>query len=144
MKAIETYEILGRRSVPHRHYGERRWEDDCFPSVSGRKAGPVSSDPDAEPPPAAGDLSLSEALRLALKRCRGISIDPEIMEGRPCVAGTRIPVRAVLRVIEQYGSIADAVKCYPHLSLDQVRESVYFSQLLLELPDGIDETSAAS
>jgi uncharacterized protein (DUF433 family) len=79
-----------------------------------------------------------------MRRCPSISRDPDIMDGQPCIAGTRVPVRAVLRVIEQYGSLDGAAKCYPHLTNEQIKDSLCFSQLVLELPSGIDETPSAS
>jgi uncharacterized protein (DUF433 family) len=81
----------------------------------------------------------------AMTRCRSsISIDPYIMEGQPCIAGTRIPVRSVLRAIEHYGSIKEAIKCYPGLTSQQVQDALFFSQVILELPSGIDKPALAS
>lgn len=77
----------------------------------------------------------------AARRCPFISIDYDVMSGQPCIQGTRIPVRSVLRAIEHYGSIPDAIKCYPYLTVQQVEDALYFSQLLLEPPSGLDETS---
>jgi uncharacterized protein (DUF433 family) len=75
----------------------------------------------------------------ALKRCPTISIHQDIMDGQPCISETRIPVRAVLRTLEQYGSI-DAVRtCYPHLTKDQVEDALYFSQIVLELPGDLED-----
>ena len=80
----------------------------------------------------------------AIIRCpSSISIDVEVMEGQPCIAGTRIPVRSVLRAIEHYGSIEGAVKCYPDLTAQQVQDALFFSQVVLELPGGIDKTTPA-
>ena len=70
-----------------------------------------------------------------------ISMDVEIMQGQPCIFGTRIPVRSVLRALEQYGSVIGVKNCYPHLTTEQVGDALYFSQIVLELPSGIDETS---
>jgi len=77
----------------------------------------------------------------AMIRCPSISMDVEIMQGQPCIFGTRIPVRAVLRALEQYGSVDDVKNCYAHLTTEQVEDALYFSQIVLELPSGIDETS---
>lgn len=79
----------------------------------------------------------------ALRSCPGVAMDSDVMEGQPCVTGTRIPVRAVLRAIEQYGSIDGVISCYPHLTKGLVEDALYFSQLILELPSGIDQSSAA-
>jgi uncharacterized protein (DUF433 family) len=77
----------------------------------------------------------------AMIRCPSISMDVEIMQGQPCIFGTRIPVRSVLRALEQYGSVVEVKNCYPHLTTEQVEDALYFSQIVLELPSGIDETS---
>jgi uncharacterized protein (DUF433 family) len=80
----------------------------------------------------------------AIKRCPSVSISADIMEGQPCISGTRIPVRSVLRVIEQYGTVNDVKKCYPQLTIDQVEDALYFSQVILESPSGLDETEIAT
>lgn len=77
----------------------------------------------------------------AIARCPSISVDENIMQGQPCVFGTRIPVRSVLRVLEHHVS-ADAVKeSFPHLTTQQVEDVLYFSQVILELSSGINETA---
>jgi uncharacterized protein (DUF433 family) len=78
----------------------------------------------------------------AVLRCPQISMDSAIMQGQPCIAGTRIPVRSILRVIEQYGSVGDVKRCYPHLTTEQVEDALYFSQIILELPSGPDKSTA--
>lgn len=86
--------------------------------------------------------ALAGVFREAVRRCPSISIDDDIMEGQPCIEGTRIPVRAVVRALEIYGSIDGAVKCYPHLNEQQVKDALYFTQIVLEQPSGIDELAA--
>lgn len=73
----------------------------------------------------------------AVARCPSISADKDIMQGQPCIAGTRIPIRSVLRAIEHYGSIDGVKECYPHLTADQAQDALFFSQVILELPLGI-------
>jgi uncharacterized protein (DUF433 family) len=81
----------------------------------------------------------------AIGRCpSSISIDTEVMEGQPCIAGTRIPVRSVLRAIEHYGSIEGAVECYPDLTPEQVQDALFFAQVILEIPRGIDGPTPTS
>jgi uncharacterized protein (DUF433 family) len=88
-------------------------------------------------------LSSIKIFEQAMIRCPSISMDIEIMQGQPCILGTRIPVRAVLRALEQYGSVVEVKNCYPHLTTEQVEDALWFSQLLLELPSGLDETAVA-
>ena len=85
--------------------------------------------------------ALEKLFARAIERCPSISVDKDIMQGQPCIFGTRIPVRSVLRVLEHSAS-ADAVKeSFPHLTTQQVEDVLYFSQLILELPSGVDETA---
>jgi uncharacterized protein (DUF433 family) len=83
-------------------------------------------------------------LERAMRRCPSISMDVKIMQGQPCIVGTRIPVRSVLRALEQYGSVTEVRTCYPHLTVEQIEDALYFSQVILELPSGIDETSVVA
>jgi uncharacterized protein (DUF433 family) len=82
-----------------------------------------------------------ELFEKASKRCPSVSLDPQVMEGQPCIAGTRIPVRAVLRAVEQYGSVEGALRCYPHLTVDLIKDALYFSQVVLDPSRGIDESA---
>ena len=70
----------------------------------------------------------------AAKRCPEISINRDIMGGQPCITGTRIPVKAILRAIEQSGSLEGVAILYPSVNGQQVKDALYFSQLILELP----------
>jgi uncharacterized protein (DUF433 family) len=87
---------------------------------------------------------LLTVLGRAAKETPCVSMDPDILDGQPCIAGTRIPVHSVLRAIEHYGSLDAAVKCYPHLTIPQVKDALYFAQVVLEPADVIDETETAS
>ncbi len=87
--------------------------------------------------------TMAKLFQNALRQCSSISMDSDIMQGQPCITGTRIPVRAVLRALEHYGSITKVRECYPHLTSEQVEDALYFSQAVLELPNGIDETEIA-
>jgi uncharacterized protein (DUF433 family) len=45
-----------------------------------------------------------------------IEVDPEIMMGKPCIKGTRIPVYALLQKIAAGESEAQLLEAYPQLS----------------------------
>lgn len=87
--------------------------------------------------------AISALFENAAKRSPSVSIDREIMEGQPCITGTRIPVRSVLRALELYGSLEGVKSCYPELDLELVKDALYFSQIVLELPRGVDEAEVA-
>lgn len=66
--------------------------------------------------------------QVSVSRELEIWIDPDRQEGLPCIKGTRVPVHLVLRAIEQTGSIAGALRSYPQLTEQQVKDALYFAQ----------------
>jgi uncharacterized protein (DUF433 family) len=57
-----------------------------------------------------------------------IEVDPEIHFGKPCVAGTRIPVHAVLELVRD-GVPTDSIlkDFYPSLKLENVEACVQYA-----------------
>jgi uncharacterized protein (DUF433 family) len=57
-----------------------------------------------------------------------IAIDPQIHFGKPCVAGTRIPVQSVLELVRE-GISFDKIICdyYPDLQPDDIRACVQYA-----------------
>lgn len=56
---------------------------------------------------------------------RRISVDPNIHFGKPCVAGTRIPVRAVLELIGEGHSFDEINQdFYPDLHPEDIRACI--------------------
>jgi uncharacterized protein (DUF433 family) len=54
-----------------------------------------------------------------------ITIDPNIHFGQPCVEGTRIPVHAVLELVQAGITFDDIIHTdYPDLTLDDIRACV--------------------
>ena len=92
-----------------------------------------------DPQPGGYPSDVLAVFRDAVARCPTICIERDVMNGEPCVEGTRIPVRRVLRAVEQYGSIENAIKCYPDLNAQQLKDALYFAQIVLEPLRGIDE-----
>jgi len=54
-----------------------------------------------------------------MKRNAVVVIDPEIMSGEPCFAGTRVPVRALLDYIEGGETLDEFLEQYPTVSRKQ-------------------------
>jgi uncharacterized protein (DUF433 family) len=67
----------------------------------------------------------------ALKECLLISVNPDIMDGQPCVAGTRIPVHCVLHSLREWGYVNCVKNDYPSLTFEQIKEAIYFAELVL-------------
>ena len=49
-----------------------------------------------------------------------IKIDPEIMSGAPCFAGTRVPIQNLIDYLEGGDSIHDFLEDFPSVRRDQV------------------------
>jgi len=54
-----------------------------------------------------------------MKTSSFVLIDPEIMGGEPCFAGTRVPVRALLDYIEGGDTLDEFLEQYPTVSRAQ-------------------------
>ena|SRR5579872_1797309 len=80
------------------------------------------------------DMPFSSVLQEAMKHYKNIAIDDEILCGTPRITGTRIPIYMILDAIEFYGDLNGALKSYPQLSLEQVKEAVCFAGQVLERP----------
>ena len=63
-----------------------------------------------------------------------ITIDPEQMNGQPCIRGMRITVRRVLEALAVYPDWAELVQEYPELEMDDIRQSLAYAA------DSIDDS----
>jgi uncharacterized protein (DUF433 family) len=60
-----------------------------------------------------------------------IIADPNIHFGKPCVRGTRIPVHAVLELVEDGVSLEEITRSfYPELSVEDVKACVAYAAAL--------------
>lgn len=138
------------RGLPHAHHANSkrsRWKADvCGETAKTHYAQDQEDELTAfcEDEPSPYPAALLEVFRDASEKCPSISMNPGILDGQPCIVGTRIPVHSVLRAIEHYGSLEAAVSCYPHLTIPQVKDALYFAQIVLEPADGIDETETSA
>ena len=65
-----------------------------------------------------------------------IVIDPRVHFGKPCVAGTRIPVQNVLELIEEGASFAEITReYYPELMPDDIRACVQYAREVIAAED---------
>ena len=71
----------------------------------------------------------------------GISVDPDIRFGRPCIEGTRVDVATVVGAIAA-GEAPETVAAEHGLSADQVRAALrYAAHLADHVPPAIREVS---
>ena len=60
-----------------------------------------------------------------------ISIHPDICNGRPVIAGTRIPVQTILEFLGAGDSIEDVLEEYPSLSKEDIYACIQFVSKLM-------------
>jgi len=56
-----------------------------------------------------------------------ITVNPEQMDGVPCIRGLRIPVATVLGMIAEGMSHEESVKADPDLEAGDIQEALYFA-----------------
>jgi uncharacterized protein (DUF433 family) len=57
-----------------------------------------------------------------------IAVDPNVHFGKPCVAGTRIPVQSVLELVSEGISFTDIIQdYYPDLETEDIRACVQYA-----------------
>jgi uncharacterized protein (DUF433 family) len=125
--------------TPHLHRESRRRHTKLEGWPDSKSHIPTIGEQPHQSPPNEYSDAIVRLFERATARCPNISVDVRVMQGQPCILGTRIPVRSVLRVLEQYGSTEGVKRCYPHLTTQQLEDALYFSQIILELPSGLDE-----
>ena len=71
----------------------------------------------------------------------GISMDPDVRFGTPCLTGTRIDVATILGALAA-GESADTVAAEYSLSIDQVRSALaYVAHVAAHLPPAVRQAS---
>jgi len=56
-----------------------------------------------------------------------ISIDPNIMLGKPVIKGTRIPVELVVRKIGEGALTEDLLDAYPNISKEDIQAALLYA-----------------
>ncbi|HEX4953913.1 MAG TPA: DUF433 domain-containing protein [Thermoanaerobaculia bacterium] len=62
-----------------------------------------------------------------MKLADRIEARPDVMLGKPVIAGTRITVELLLRRISEGASEAELLASYPHLTREDIRAAVAFA-----------------
>ena len=83
-----------------------------------------------------GNILADRIRSLVLSRQRGydgtmnerISVDPDIHFGKPCVAGTRIPVQNVLELVREGISFEQIIQVYyPDLDVEDIQACIQYA-----------------
>jgi uncharacterized protein (DUF433 family) len=56
-----------------------------------------------------------------------ITIDPDVMQGKPVIRGTRITVDLILRKLAEGATESDILDAYPHLAIEDVRAALTYA-----------------
>jgi uncharacterized protein (DUF433 family) len=56
-----------------------------------------------------------------------ITIDAEVMQGKPVIRGTRITVDLLLRKLSEGATAADVLDAYPHLTAEDLRAALAYA-----------------
>jgi len=67
-----------------------------------------------------------------MKHFTRITLDPEVMGGKPCIRGLRVTVGMVVGLVSSGYSTDDILKAYPYLEVDDVREALAFAAWRVE------------
>ena len=57
-----------------------------------------------------------------------IESNPEVMVGKPCIKGTRVPVDLILRKINNGYSVEDLLDAYPRLTKNDIEACLYYEE----------------
>lgn len=60
-----------------------------------------------------------------------ITQDPDVLGGKPIIAGTRISVETLLELISSGMEVKDILKEYPFLTEEQIKEAVSFASKIV-------------
>lgn len=58
--------------------------------------------------------------------------NPEILHGKPCIKGTRIPVYLIVSLVGEWVSIDEIIKDYPSLTPEDIKAAVKYASKLCE------------
>jgi len=66
------------------------------------------------------------------KKFDRITIDPELMNGQPCIRGMRLTVRRVVEAVALYPDRQEMLEEYPELNNEDIRQALEFAATNLD------------
>jgi uncharacterized protein (DUF433 family) len=61
-----------------------------------------------------------------------IASDPAVLNGKPCIKGTRISVEFILELFASGASHQEILQAYPHLSAEGITDALRYAARFLE------------
>ncbi|MUL38603.1 DUF433 domain-containing protein [Gloeocapsopsis dulcis] len=62
-----------------------------------------------------------------MKKLTRITLNPEVMGGKPCIRGLRVTVGMVVGLLASGHSIDDILKAYPYLEREDIYEALSYA-----------------
>jgi uncharacterized protein (DUF433 family) len=62
-----------------------------------------------------------------MKKLTRITMDPEVMGGKPCIRGTRVTVGTLVGLVAAGRSIEDILEAYPYVDEADIREALTYA-----------------
>ena len=62
-----------------------------------------------------------------MKQLKRISLDPEVMGGKPCIRGTRVTVGTVVGLIASGREVDEVLGAYPYLEREDVQAALSYA-----------------
>lgn len=70
-----------------------------------------------------------------------IEINPSVLQGKPVIKGTRIPISLILNLLSHGYEFRDITNAYPELSVEDILAAIEFASKLSEYKEVELETS---
>ena len=67
-----------------------------------------------------------------MKSLTRITLDPEVMGGKPCIRGLRVTVGTVVGLLAAGHSTEDILKAYPYLEEEDIRQALAYAAWRVE------------
>lgn len=61
-----------------------------------------------------------------------ITLDPEVMDGKPCIRGLRMTVGTIVGLVASGRTIPEILAAYPYLEADDIREALSYAAWRVE------------
>ena len=62
-----------------------------------------------------------------MKPLERITMDPDVMGGRPCIRGLRVTVGTILGLLASGHSVQDVLEAYPYLEEEDIRQALAYA-----------------
>lgn len=70
--------------------------------------------------------------KIKVKGLDRITVDPDVLGGKPCIRGLRISVALILNLLANGMSPEEILQAYPYLELEDIRQALRYAAWLAE------------